>query len=64
MCKTVYVTNFFVPITKQEPNSEDPLNKEAAEVLRTNVKLFSQHVRKSMNGGQIGNVQFDRCLIK
>lgn len=46
----------------QEPNPEDPLNKEAAEVLQTNRRLFEQNVAKSMRGGHIGNVYFERCL--
>lgn len=45
-----------------EPNPEDPLNKEAAEVLQNNRRLFEQNVVKSMKGGYIGNVYFDRCL--
>ncbi|XP_059161985.1 NEDD8-conjugating enzyme Ubc12 [Physella acuta] len=45
-----------------EPNPEDPLNKEAAEVLQTNRRLFEQNVAKSMRGGHIGNVYFERCL--
>jgi len=46
----------------QEPNPEDPLNKEAAEVLQNNRRLFEQNVAKSMRGGYIGSVFFDRCL--
>ncbi|CAL4147492.1 unnamed protein product, partial [Meganyctiphanes norvegica] len=45
-----------------EPNPEDPLNKEAAEVLQNNRRLFEQNVIKSMKGGYIGNLYFDRCL--
>ena len=45
-----------------EPNPEDPLNKEAAEVLQSNRRLFEQNVRKAMTGGAIGNEYFDRCL--
>ncbi|CAG2110121.1 unnamed protein product [Medioppia subpectinata] len=45
-----------------EPNPEDPLNKEAAEVLQTNRRLFESNVRKAMGGGQIANTYFDRCL--
>ncbi|KAJ8299438.1 LOW QUALITY PROTEIN: hypothetical protein KUTeg_023498 [Tegillarca granosa] len=45
-----------------EPNPEDPLNKEAAEVLQNNRRLFEQNVTKSMRGGYIGSVYFDRCL--
>ena len=40
----------------QEPNPEDPLNKEAAEVLQTNRRLFETNVQKSMRGGYIGSV--------
>lgn len=45
-----------------EPNPEDPLNKEAAEVLQSNRRLFEQNVRKAMSGGAIGSEYFDRCL--
>ena len=45
-----------------EPNPEDPLNKEAAEVLQNNKRLFEQNVYKSMRGGYIGTVYFDKCL--
>ncbi|XP_074596684.1 NEDD8-conjugating enzyme UbcE2M [Brevipalpus obovatus] len=45
-----------------EPNPEDPLNKEAAEVLQTNRRLFEQNVRKAMAGGSVGTTYFERCL--
>lgn len=45
-----------------EPNPEDPLNKEAAEVLTTNRRLFEQNVQKAMRGGYVGGTYFDRCL--
>lgn len=45
-----------------EPNPEDPLNKEAAEVLTNNRRLFEQNVQKAMRGGQIGGTYFERCL--
>lgn len=45
-----------------EPNPEDPLNKEAAEVLTSNRRLFEQNVQKAMRGGCIGGTYFDRCL--
>ena len=45
-----------------EPNPEDPLNKEAAEVLQSNRRLFEQNVTKSMRGGNIDGVYFKRCL--
>lgn len=46
----------------QEPNPEDPLNKEAAEVLQNNRRLFEQNVQRSMRGGYIGSTYFERCL--
>lgn len=45
-----------------EPNPEDPLNKEAAEVLQSNRRLFETNVQKSLRGGYIGSVYFERCL--
>lgn len=54
------MTQLFVFI--QEPNPEDPLNKEAAEVLQNNRRLFEQNVQKAMRGGYVGSVYFERCL--
>nr|XP_028954824.1 probable NEDD8-conjugating enzyme Ubc12-like isoform X2 [Malus domestica] len=34
----------------KEPNHEDPLNQEAADLLRDNPKLFGLNVRKSIEG--------------
>lgn len=45
-----------------EPNPEDPLNKDAAEVLQTNRRMFEQNVSKSMRGGYVGNQYFERCI--
>lgn len=47
-----------------EPNPEDPLNKDAAEVLRANRRLFEQNVQRAMRGGYVGSVYFERCLVK
>ncbi|XP_058222774.1 NEDD8-conjugating enzyme Ubc12-like isoform X1 [Rhododendron vialii] len=39
-----------------EPNHEDPLNSEAAEVLRDNPKMYESNVKKAMaGGGYVGN---------
>ena len=46
----------------QEPNPEDPLNKDAAEVLTGNRRLFEQNVSKAMRGGYVGTTYFERCL--
>jgi len=45
-----------------EPNPDDPLNKEAAQVLTSNRQLFAQNVQKSMRGGYVGSTYFPRCL--
>jgi len=45
-----------------EPNPDDPLNKDAAEVLRQNRRLFEQNVQRTMRGGYIGSQYFERCL--
>jgi len=45
-----------------EPNPEDPLNKEAALELQNNRRLFEQNVQKTMKGGSINGVYFERCL--
>lgn len=45
-----------------EPNPEDPLNKEAAECLQNNKRLFEQNVYKSLRGGYIGTIYFENCL--
>ncbi|KAK1754801.1 putative E2 ubiquitin-conjugating enzyme [Echria macrotheca] len=43
-----------------EPNASDPLNKEAAEDLRTNREGFKRNVRAAMAGGSVKGVIFDR----
>lgn len=46
----------------QEPNPEDPLNKEAAEVLQSNRRLFESNVAKAMRGHNVGGTYFECCL--
>ena len=41
-----------------DPNPDDPLNKEAAEVLRDNPRLFEQNVRRSIAGGHVAGSYF------
>ena len=55
-------SNNFTPEQFQEPNPEDPLNKEAALELQNNRRLFEQNVQKSMKGGSINGIYFERCL--
>ena len=45
-----------------EPNADDPLNKEAAQVLRQDVSRFVSNVKQTMRGGSIQNISFDRVL--
>eukprot|EP00850_Spirogloea_muscicola_P020675 SM000223S07303 [mRNA] locus=s223:3629:5117:- [translate_table: standard] len=43
-----------------DPNPDDPLNQEAAEVLRDNPRQFEANVRRSMAGGYVGGQHFPR----
>lgn len=45
-----------------EPNAEDPLNADAAAVLRDDPRQFALNVRRSMQGGYVGGTHFPRCL--
>ncbi|GER37603.1 ubiquitin-conjugating enzyme family protein [Striga asiatica] len=45
-----------------EPNHEDPLNHDAAAVLRDNPKMFESNVRRAMSGGYVGQTYFSRCI--
>jgi len=47
-----------------EPNASDPLNKEAAEDLRSNREGFKRNVRMAMAGGTVRNQSYERVLIK
>lgn len=46
----------------QEPNHADPLNHDAAAVLRDNPKAFQSNVKKAMLGGVVGQTNFSRCV--
>uniref|UniRef100_A0A803MQT6 UBC core domain-containing protein n=1 Tax=Chenopodium quinoa TaxID=63459 RepID=A0A803MQT6_CHEQI len=45
-----------------QPNYEDPLNHDAAAVLRDNPKMFESNVRRAMAGGYVGQTFFPRCV--
>ena len=45
-----------------EPNPDDPLNKEAAELMRNNEYLFREKVTKSLKGGLIDGAQFTKFI--
>lgn len=46
----------------QQPNDEDPLNHEAAAVLRDNPEKFERNVQRAMAGGYVGETHFPRCM--
>lgn len=41
-----------------EPNPDDPLNKEAAELLKRDKHAFRRNVEHSIRGGYVGGVRF------
>lgn len=45
-----------------EPNPNDPLNKEAANVLFKNKAIFGRNVRNSMRGDTVDNEYYDRVI--
>ncbi|TFB07155.1 hypothetical protein CCMA1212_000984 [Trichoderma ghanense] len=45
-----------------EPNASDPLNKEAADDLRSNREGFKRNVRTAMSGGSVKGTVYDRVL--
>ncbi len=48
--------------TPQDPNPEDPLNKEAAESLLKNASQFEQTIQRHiLRGTHIGNTYWPPC---
>jgi ubiquitin-conjugating enzyme E2 M len=45
-----------------EPNGNDPLNQEAAEVLRNNRPEFARIVARTLRGGVVGERNFPRLI--
>lgn len=45
-----------------EPNPEDPLNHEAAELFRKDKRKFEDTVRRSLRGGRIDGESFPKLL--
>ena len=48
--------------TLQEPNENDPLNKEAGEVMRRNLEEFKETVRKTLKGGNYKGESFPKFI--
>ncbi|KAG8087175.1 hypothetical protein GUJ93_ZPchr0010g9210 [Zizania palustris] len=46
-----------------QPNDEDPLNHEAAAVLRDSPEKFERYVQRAMAGGYVGETHFPRCMF-
>lgn len=46
----------------QQPNHEDPLNSDAANVLRDDPDEFKSNAKRAMSGGSVGDVHFSSCL--
>lgn len=55
-------TDYKIQFLFLEPNASDPLNKEAAEDLRSNREGFKRNVRSAMGGGAVKNQTFERVL--
>jgi hypothetical protein len=45
-----------------EPNPDDPLNHEAAELFRKDVRQFERLVSRTLRGGILDGVQFERLV--
>jgi ubiquitin-conjugating enzyme E2 M len=45
-----------------EPNPDDPLNHEAAELFRKDVRQFERLVQRTLRGGILDGVQFERLV--
>jgi len=45
-----------------EPNPDDPLNKEAAELMIKNKTEFERNVKQSLKGGNFLGHQFPKLL--
>lgn len=47
-----------------EPNMDDPLHKEAAEVMKHDRRQFERNVTGSMQGGRVAGFQYDHCMVR
>ena len=45
-----------------EPNPNDPLNHEAAEVMRTNKTTFANNVKRTLRGGYFESVNYPKMI--
>ncbi len=45
-----------------EPNPDDPLNKEAAQLMIDNRSQFERNVKSALQGGYVAGRQFPKLL--
>jgi ubiquitin-conjugating enzyme E2 M len=45
-----------------EPNPDDPLNHDAAELFRKDINRFESVVNKTLRGAYVDGVHFERLL--
>jgi ubiquitin-conjugating enzyme E2 M len=45
-----------------EPNPDDPLNHEAADLFRKDIKSFERLVNRTLRGGTLDGVSFERLV--
>lgn len=46
-----------------DPEANDPLNKDAGNLLRNDKRMFASQVKKSLKGGSIQGEYFERALV-
>lgn len=59
-CRAPLLTSLLLQFLFLEPNASDPLNKEAAEDLRSNREGFKRNVKTSMAGGTVKGQGYER----
>ena len=45
-----------------EPNPDDPLNHEAADLFRKDIKSFERLVNRTLRGGTLDGISFERLI--
>ena len=45
-----------------EPNPNDPLNKEAAALMREDLAKFTDTVKRTLRGGSVNNIYFPKLI--
>ena len=58
---TINAVVYGIQLLFLQPNPEDPLNIDAANELKANSDLFERNVQKTIRGGTVNGVYFERC---